>query len=100
MASCTPIYPKLGHADRNFISWPTTGITSGGDFTVTVELERSGVQWPLTIGVDEAIGYFAGPDYPSPGLAHVVPTTSHCELHVVSSQVSVTLEGGFIVITR
>lgn len=96
MATCAALAATLGRADRDFISWPTTGIAPGGSFTVSVELEDSGSWWPLDIGTNEVVGYFAGPDFPSPGGAHVVTETSHCKLRVVSDLISVTLDGGFI----
>lgn len=96
MATCTALAARLGHADRDFISWPTTGIAPGGDFVVTVELEGNGVHWPLDIGIGEVVGWFCGPDFPVPGGAHVVPETSHCQLRVTSDLISVTLDGGFI----
>lgn len=100
MPTCTAQTALLGHADRDYISWPTVGIDPGGAFVVTVELEENGTHWPLDIGIGEVVGWFAGPDFSSPGGAHVVPVTSHCQLHVTSDVVDVTLDGGFIQLVR
>ena len=86
---------KLRRSDRDYISWPVTGLQSNA--SAYVELEGDGTWHPLLVGTDEVIGYFAGPGFPDPLTALVLAGVSHCEVRIVTGGVtSVTLDGGFI----
>jgi hypothetical protein len=80
----------------DFISWGSQGLSDTA--TAAVELENSGTWWDLVIDPvsGELTGYFAGPDQPSPGSAHVIPVTSHATVKITESGVERYLDGGFI----
>lgn len=100
--SCAKRWAELRKGDRDYIDWDVTGLDDNPDFpfTATVELEDSGIWLPLEVLPGLVRGYFAGPNFPAPGAAHVIPVTSHCEIHLVNSLVSLTFDGGFIAIVR
>jgi hypothetical protein len=86
---------KLRRFDRDYVSWPVTGMQANA--TAYVELESDGTWHPLVVGVDEVTGYFAGPGFANPGTAIVLAGVVHCEIRIVTGGVtSVTLDGGFI----
>jgi hypothetical protein len=90
---------RLRRFDRDYIAWPISGMQVNA--AAYVELEGDGQWHPLVSGPGEVLGYFAGPDHPSPAPAVVVPTTSHCEIRVITGGVTqVTLDGGMIAVTR
>jgi hypothetical protein len=94
MASCTArAFVTLGRADRTTISWPVTGVADTDSADVSLE---GGPWWPLEVGVGTVTGYFAGPDFVTPGTAHVVSVTSHAEIRVSNADISETFDGGFI----
>lgn len=94
MTACTPQVVDLGRADRAHISWPVTGV--GLSDAAYARLE-AGAWLPLNISAtNTVVGYFAGPDYPSPAPAVVVPASSHVQIRVVTVSESLTFEGGFI----
>jgi hypothetical protein len=86
-------FTTLGRKDRDYISWPVTGVALTDAADVSLE---GGPWWPLAVGTGEVVGYFAGPDFPVPGVAHVVATTSHAEIRISNAVISVTFDGGFV----
>lgn len=94
MITCaTQSFTCLGRRDRDYISWCVTGVTETDSVDIALE---GGPWWPMAVGSDAVVGYFAGPDFPAPGDAHTVPTTSHAEIRVSNALISVTFDGGFI----
>jgi len=94
MATCSSLgYYKLNRKDRIHIRWPVSGVADTDSADVALE---GGPWWPLAIGIDEVVGYFAGPEYPVPGSAHAVPVTSHAKIRISNSEISETFDGGFI----
>jgi hypothetical protein len=94
MATCTSRgYTKLDRRDRIHISWPVTGVADTDTADISLE---GGAWWPMAIGVGEVEGYFAGPDFPTPGSAHPVPVTSHVEIRISNADISEIFDGGFI----
>lgn len=93
MTTCNPTWAELGRADRRFVTWPIDNLPAGA--TVTASLE-SGPELPLQTSPTSATGYFAGPDFVTPGAAHVVPVTSHVRISVVTADTSETFDGGYI----
>ena len=94
MASCSSLgYHKLDRRDRIHIRWPVTGVADTDSADVSLE---GGPWWPLAVGVDEVVGYFAGPDFVAPGSAHPVTVTSHAEVRISNGEISETFDGGFI----
>lgn len=97
MRTCGPTrWVAFERHDRDYITWGSTGLSN--DATASVELENSGVWWPLTVNhaTGELTAFFAGPDHPSPNPAHVVPATSHVNIKVNDGLVQRYLDGGFI----
>lgn len=93
MTTCNPTWAELGRADRRFVTWPIDNLPEGA--TVEAALE-SGSWLPLQTSPTSATGYFAGPDFVTPGLANVVPVTSHVQIRVVTTDTSETFDGGYI----
>lgn len=95
MTVCTPgVVVDLPLADRWYIDWPISGQSDTA--TAAVELEASGTWHSLVISGGYASGYFAGPSFVTPGLAVVVPVTSHCLIQVIDGPITITFDGGFI----
>jgi hypothetical protein len=90
---CTRQDVQLNRGDRVFISWPVTGLTD--TTTASVSLE-GGPFITVDVAVGEVVGYFAGPDFPLPGAARVVPTTSHAMVRIMTDEIQETFDGGFI----
>lgn len=82
--------------DLDYITWVATGLSDAA--SAAVELENSGTWWPLVVdhATGELTGLFAGPGHPSPGLAHVIPVTSHAVIRVNDGVRQRDLDGGFI----
>lgn len=97
MPSCPARVTDLNRHDRTHIAWDTTGLDPETD-TAFVSIE-GGPRRPLTVGTGQVVGYFAGPDYASPGSAIVVPQTSWVEVVVVTETETLTFPGGFIRLT-
>lgn len=94
-ARCQPQVVDLCRACRIHISWPVTGL----DNTSQAEVQIEGGPWlPLSIAADYStvIGYFAGPAYPNPQLAVVIPQTSYTRVRIVTTTETLTFPGGFI----
>lgn len=96
--NCSSRWAELGRADRDYIDWDVTGLDDNPDFpfTATVELEGNGIWLPLQVLPSMLRGYFAGPNFVTPGAAQVISGTSHCRIRVVNALVSLTFNGGFI----
>lgn len=93
MTTCNPTWAELGREDRRFVTWPVENLPEGA--TVTVSLE-AGDWWPLQTSPTSVTGFFAGPDFATPGSAHVVPVTSHAQIRVVTDTTTETFDGGYI----
>jgi hypothetical protein len=93
MTTCEPRVTELPRADRLHIAWDTTGITDSDTAEASLE---NGPWLPLTIGTDKVVGYFAGPDFPTPGSAVVITRTSWARLRITTSTERLTFDGGFI----
>lgn len=93
MSNCETVAWKLRRADRDYIGWPVTGVPAGAQAYALLE---GGTPIPLVVGDSAVTGYFAGPDYVNPAPAAVVSTTSHVDIRIVTTDVSVTFDGGFI----
>lgn len=93
MTACLPTVTDLGRADRVHISWDTTGVPS--DAQAWVRLDH-GSRIALSVGTDVVVGYFAGPDYPSPAPATVIPSTVYATIIIVTATETLSFPGGFI----
>lgn len=96
MTTCLPTVTDLNRADRVHISWDTTGVPS--DAQAWVRLDH-GPRIALSVGTDVVVGYFAGPAYPSPAPATVIPHTSYAQIIIVTTTETLTFPGGFIRLT-
>lgn len=85
--------PTLGRADRDYISWPVSGVASTDSADIQVE---AGPWWPMAVGDGLVSAYFAGPDFASPDPAHVIAATSHTKIRISNASISITFDGGFI----
>lgn len=94
MTTCMPTVTDLGRADRAHITWDTTGLNPDTD-QAFIRIE-GGPRKTLTVGDGQVVGFFAGPDYPNPAPAIVVPGTSYTEIVVVTTLETLTFSGGFI----
>lgn len=95
--TCGPtMWVEFDRDDRDWVEWHSSGLTE--DATAVAELENSGTWLALT--VDSATGtisgYFAGPNFPIPAPAHVIPTTSHVTLRITDGGIRRDIDGGFI----
>lgn len=97
MTTCLPTVTELGRGDRAHITWDTTGIDPDTD-QAYVRVE-GGPRLPLTVGVNQVVGYFAGPAYPIPAPAIVIPETSYVEVVVVTATETLSFPGGFVRLT-
>jgi len=98
MTDCIPRVVDICRACRLHVSWPVTGVGS----TDQPQASLNGGPWvALTLATDQlsVIGYFAGPDYPVPGAATVLPRTSHVTIQITTTTEVLTFEGGFLRVT-
>lgn len=95
MATCSSLgYHKLNRESRIHIRWPVGGVADTDSADVSLE---GGPWWPLAVGTDEVVGYFAGPDFSAAiGSAHTVPVTSHARVRISNAEISEIFDGGFI----
>lgn len=93
MTTCNPTWAELGRTDRRFITWPVENMPEGATAEVALE---AGAWWALQVSPTSVTGYFAGPDYVTPGQAHVVPVTSHVQIRVLTTTTSEVFDGGYI----
>lgn len=92
--SITTDFVELNRQDRDYLAWPVQNFPDGG--TASIRLEGTGAWTPMTYLDGELVVLFAGSTFPSPGSTPVVAVTSHCEIRIVSGNVSITLDAGFI----
>ena len=95
--TCEPqLVWELSRRDQEMIFWDVDGLPGGA--TASVQLEGAGPWYPLVVGTDNMTLHIlaAGPSFPTPTAALVVPKTSHCEIRIVSGVLSKTLDGGYI----
>lgn len=98
MSTCETQSVDLARNDRVHISWPVDGI--GPTDLAQARLE-TGPWVPLVLAADgeTVIGYFAGPDFLVPGVATVVPRTSHVTIQIITATETISFDGGFIRLT-
>lgn len=87
-------WANLNRRDRIYIGWPILEAPEGATWTILIEGDA--IWHSLTVQDEEAIGWFAGPDFPTPDGAIVVANTAHCELRCTAGNMQVTVDGGFI----
>lgn len=98
MTACAPQVVDLCRTCRLHVSWPVTGI----DGSTQAKVSLDGGPWAdLGIAPDYAtvIGYFAGPDFVTPGAATVVPDTAYARIRIITPTEDLLFEGGFIRLT-
>ena len=84
--NCSARSARLRQADRDVIPWPITGLAPGAGNAVSVELERDGIWWPLTIGD----GFAEAPVRLAPGPS----ATVRCRCRWSVCRIRVTLTSG------
>lgn len=96
MADIRCIAAELGRADQLYIYWDAKGLATG--MSAEIEIEGDGQWHPLEIELTpgRVVGYFAGPDFPSPDPALVIPKTSWCKIRFTGGGTTETRDGGFI----
>ena len=87
---------QLSRRSRQVIFWDVDGLPLDAD--ASIQLEGTGPWRPLVINTERDLlsTWAAGPDFPDPGDALLVPATSHVEIRVVAGMTTVFLDGGFI----
>lgn len=93
MTTCRPTWAELRRDNRRFVTWPVENMPESATATVSLE---AGPEWALQTSPTSVTGYFAGPDFVTPGIAHVVPVTSHAEIRIVTADTNETFDGGYI----
>lgn len=95
MTTCLPRVVDLGRGDRVHISWPVTGVEAGNIANASLD---GGPSVPLNLATDlkTAIGYFAGPNFQTPGAAVVVAHSAYVTVQIITSTETITFDGGFI----
>jgi hypothetical protein len=90
------IATDLNRAGRINITWDARGISDTA--SAAIEIEGDGVWHPLEIELipGQLVGYFAGPDFPSPSPAVVITHTSWCRIRIIDGGSTVFRDGGFI----
>jgi len=95
MTDCLPQVVDLCRTCRIHISWPVTGVDATNQAKASLD---AGPWVDLAIAPDLAsvIGYFAGPDFVTPGAATAVARTAHFIVKIPTTTESLIFEGGFI----
>lgn len=97
MTLCTSSrFVEFKRKDRDFVTWGSQGLSE--DAVASFQIEGTGPLYPLEFDPATGVlaGYFAGPDFGTPGPAHVITQTVHIDIYVTDGDVTRWLDGGFI----